>query len=151
MPQIETINASLGSGPICEAMARDGACIVEDAVGTGYLTGLNNDLDALIAATELEGQTPRHSKMADFYGKKTIRMDGILAKSETFVQYMSDPLMHEVCQRFIRPNCDDYLLNVTQMIRSAPEKTHSDCIATKRLGPTCQRETWSLISRRSSR
>ena len=130
MPELEHIHVSAGPGPICAALERDGACIVDDAVGDDHLAGMNQDLDALIASTTPEDRTPAHPAMVDFYGAKTIRLDGIPSKSETFVAFMLDPLMHEVCRKVLGPNCDDYLLNTAQLIQigpgESPQRLHRD-------------------------
>ena len=130
MSELERIDVKAGSGPLCEALERDGACVVEGAVGAEHLAGLNQDLDALIAAAAPEMRNPTHEDMIRFYGTKTIRLDGIPAKSETFVEFMLDDLMHEVCQHFILPNCLDYLLNVAQLIQIGPgesvQRLHRD-------------------------
>ncbi len=124
MPELERIHVSAGLGPICAALERDGACIVEDAVGSDHLSGMNQDLDELIASTSPEeGTATAHPAMIDFYGTKTIRLDGIPSKSETFVDFMLDPLIHEVCQQVLGPNCDDYLLNTAQLIQIGPGET----------------------------
>ena len=130
MPELERVHVSEGSAPLCEALERDGACVVEDAVNPEHLAGLNQDLEALVAATPPEIPHPTHRDMVDFYGTRTIRIDGIPAKSETFVEFMLDPAMHEVCEHFIVPNCDDYLLNVAQLIQIGPgqraQRLHRD-------------------------
>ncbi|MFT7597439.1 MAG: ectoine hydroxylase-related dioxygenase (phytanoyl-CoA dioxygenase family) [Acidimicrobiales bacterium] len=123
MPELERIHVSAGAGAVCEAVERDGACVVEDAVSAEHLTGLNQDLEALIAATPTEIPNPTHDDMIRFYGTETIRLDGIPAKSETFVEFMLDPVMHEICRKFIMPNCHDYLLNVAQLIQIGPGQT----------------------------
>jgi len=123
VPELERIHVSAGSGPLCAALERDGACVVEDAVNAEHLAGLNQDLDALIAATPAEIRNPVHQNMVRFYGTKTIRLDGLPAKSETFVQFMLDPVMHEVCEHFIAPSCHDYLLNTAQLVQIGPGET----------------------------
>ena len=123
MPELEHIHASDGAGPICAALERDGACIVDDAIGPDHLAEMNRDLDALIEATASGNGTPMHPNMAEFYGRHTIRKDGIPGKSNAFVQFMLDPLMHDVCQQVLRPNCDDYILNTTQLIQIGPGET----------------------------
>jgi len=119
-PKLEVIPKHTGSDAICRAMERDGACIVEDAIGPDILDHLNGDLDALIANTQPGLRNPSHDFFVEFYGRNTIRLDGIPAKSETFVQYMLDPLMHEVCAHFLTPHCYDYLLNTAQLIQIGP-------------------------------
>ena len=54
MPTLEHIPASAGSGPICDAMERDGAVIVEDALDDGHIAGFNGDLDGIVLRAELE-------------------------------------------------------------------------------------------------
>lgn len=39
MPELERIHVTAGSGPLCTALERDGACVVEDAVSTEHLAG----------------------------------------------------------------------------------------------------------------
>lgn len=130
MAELERIHVSAGSGALCAALERDGACIVEDAVSAEHLAGLNGDLDGLIAATTPEMRTPAHEDMVRFYGTKTIRIDGIPGKSASFVDFMLDPVMHEVCRQLLLPNCPDYLLNVAQLIQIGPgeraQRLHRD-------------------------
>lgn len=130
MPELERIHVSAGSDPVCEVLARDGACIVEDAVGAGQLAELNADFDGLIAASTPEMRAPTSEKMARFYGAETIRIDGIPGKSAAFVDFMLEPLTHEICQRVLLPNCPDYLLNVAQLIEICPgervQRLHRD-------------------------
>jgi len=130
MPELEQIHVSAGSGAVCAALERDGACIVVDAVNANDLTGLNQDLEGLIAATTPAMRTPDQEEMVRFYGSRTIRIDGIPGKSATFVDFMLDPLMHEVCQHVLLPNCPDYLLNVAQLIQIGPgehaQRLHRD-------------------------
>ena len=119
-PSLQVVPRSAGAASICAAMERDGACIVEDALAPDVLDGLNGDLDVLIAGTKPGLRNPTQDFFIDFYGRDTIRLDGIPAKSETFVQFMLDPLMHEVCTHFLRPQCFDYLLNTAQLIQIGP-------------------------------
>ncbi len=130
MPELERITVGAGSTAICASLERDGACIVEAAVCTDQLGGLNQDLEALVAASTSETRTPTHKEMARFYGPNTIRLDGIPGKSPTFVDFMLDPLMHEVCRQVLLPNCPDYLLNVAQLIEIGPgesaQRLHRD-------------------------
>ena len=145
MPELSRIPWNAGAGEVCSALNRDGACIVEDAANANYLAGLNRDFDSLVATSiDAKGPEPRsstHVDMARFYGAKTIRMDGIPGKSTTFVDFMLDPLMHEVCGHVLRPNCPDYLLNVAQLIQIEPgeaaQRLHRD------------EEAWSHIPRDS--
>ena len=55
---LEHIPASAGSVAVGQALERDGACIVEDALTSDQLAGLNQDLEAQIALTTPETRTP---------------------------------------------------------------------------------------------
>jgi ectoine hydroxylase-related dioxygenase (phytanoyl-CoA dioxygenase family) len=130
VPELERLDATAGSGPLCAALTRDGACVVEGAVSTEHLAGLNHDLEALISTTTPQMRNPNREVMERFYGTKTIRLDGLPAKSDTFVRFMLDPAMHDVCQHFLLPNCPDYLLNTAQLIQIGPgenaQRLHRD-------------------------
>ncbi len=120
MPELQEIDAGQGATAICEAIERDGACIVLNALSTEHLVGMNRDLDDIIAATSPGLRHPTEEFFVDFYGKSTIRLDGLPAKSDTFVEVMQVPLMHEVCDHFIVPHCQAYLLNTAQLIQIGP-------------------------------
>lgn len=124
--EIATIPRSLGADVICEVMERDGACIVEDAVSSDFLEGMNADLDRLISTTEPGLRNPVDDFFVEFYGTRTIRLDGIPGKSETFVEFMLDPLMHSVCEHFILPHCFDYQLNTAQLIQIGPGQVEQE-------------------------
>ncbi|NKB99577.1 MAG: mitomycin antibiotic biosynthesis protein [Pseudomonadales bacterium] len=125
-PRLETISRDLGVAAISSALERDGACIVEQAISPELLDGMNTDLDRLIAKTGPGLRNPAHERFVEFYGDKTIRLDGIPAKSETFVKFMLDPLMHEVCAHFLLPSCYDYLLNTAQLIQIGPGESEQE-------------------------
>ena len=120
MPTLERIHASAGSGPICEALGRDGGIIVEDALNADHLAGFNSDLDEIIAATAPGLRHPTEEFFIEFYGDKTIRLDGLPAKSKTFVKVMQLPLLQETADHFLLPHCLDYLLNTAQLIQICP-------------------------------
>ena len=120
MPALEHIHADTGSGPICQALEHDGGIIVEDALNVGHLAGLNNDLDQIIAATAPGLRHPTEEFFIKFYGDKTIRFDGLPAKSKTFVEVMQLPLLQKTADHFLLPHCQDYLLNTAQLIQIGP-------------------------------
>ncbi len=130
MPELERIEADAGADPICAALVRDGACVVKNALSPDSLAGLNRDLEAQVAAATPPNESVLHRDMVRFYGGRTIRIDGIPGKSETFVEFMLDPLMHEVCRQVLLPSCTDYILNVAQLIQIGPgedaQRLHRD-------------------------
>jgi hypothetical protein len=120
MPTLDRIPASAGCGALCEALDRDGAVIVEDALGAGHIADLNRELDGVVAGTAPGLRHPTDEFFVEFYGSKTIRLDGLPAKSKTFVEIIGLPLMQEIADHYLLPNCQDYLLNTAQLIEIGP-------------------------------
>jgi ectoine hydroxylase-related dioxygenase (phytanoyl-CoA dioxygenase family) len=119
-PSLRTIDASASAEAISAILTQDGAVIVTDALSPAQLAALNGELD-----TALEGIAPglRHPTeefFVDFYGKKTIRLDGLPARSRTFWSIMEDSFMTRVADHLLLENCDDYLLNTGQLIQIGP-------------------------------
>ena len=61
--------------------------------------------------------------MVEFYGHSTVRIDGLPAKSRTFLEVMLSPLLLEAADHFLLPNCQDYLFNTGQLIQIGPDET----------------------------
>lgn len=119
-PTIQRIKNTAPSAQLCELLERDGAVIVEDVLSHEQLTGLNAELDRHIAEVEPGLRHPTKEEMIDFYGLSTIRIDGLPAKSATFLDVMLLPQLCETADHFLLPNCEDYLFNTGQLIQIGP-------------------------------
>ena len=104
-------------------LERDGAVIVEDAIGTEILAGLNADLDGFVDDLGTGLRNPVNDRMEAFYGSSTVRFDGLPAKSASFVDLMQLPLMQGVADLLLKPHCIDYVLNTAQLIEIRPGET----------------------------
>ena len=124
-PKLERVNVETDSTELYQLLERDGAVVVEQALSEQQLAGLNKDLDQIIAATAPGLRAPTHERMIEFYGHSTVRLDGLPAKSETFVDVMLTPKLREVADHFLLPNCHDYLLNTGQLIQTGPGRGFS--------------------------
>jgi hypothetical protein len=122
-PSLERLNGEVESATLCELLQRDGAVVVEEAITTAQLDGLNANLDKIIATTAPGVRHPTEEDMVAFYGQSTIRIDGLPAKSSTFVEMMQLPLLYEMADHFLLPSCDDYLFNTGQLIEIRPGET----------------------------
>jgi ectoine hydroxylase-related dioxygenase (phytanoyl-CoA dioxygenase family) len=120
---LERVDGSIDPDDLCGLLERDGAVLVEDALAEARLTALNQELDDLVAATAPGVQHPDHEFFVDFYGTSTIRIDGLPAKSKTFVDVMLSPLITAVADHFLLEHCKDYLLNTGQLIEIGPGET----------------------------
>ena len=117
---LQTVTNSIDPQELVGLLERDGAVIVEGALSPQQLASLNSDVDNHVAATAPGLRHPTNEFFVEFYGSKTIRFDGIPAKSEAFLEVMQWPLMLSVADKLLLPNCDDYLLNTAQLIQIGP-------------------------------
>ena len=124
MPRLERL-----AGPtttpeeVQSILDRDGAVIVEEAIGTQLLAGLNSDLDGFVDDLGVGLRNPVNDGMAEFYGSATVRFDGLAGKSSSFVELMQLPLLQGVADLVLKPHCEDYLLNTAQLIEIRPGET----------------------------
>ena len=125
-PRIEKIKNTTSSEKLCELLKRDGAVIVEDILTSEQLVSVNSELDHFIAKAGPGIRNPIDEEMTDFYGYSTVRIDGLPAKSSTFLDVMLLPQLLETADHFLLPNCDDYLLNTGQLIEIGPGETSQE-------------------------
>jgi len=104
-------------------LQRDGAAIVEQALNPATLERLNSEVDGWLANTAPGIRHPITEYLVEFYGNRTIRLDGLPAKSRTFLEVMQHPLLTKVADELLLPNCEDYLLNTGQLIQIGPGET----------------------------
>lgn len=122
-PKIERIKSTASSGRLCKLLERDGAVIVEDILKPDQLTSINSELDQFVSQVDPGLRNPTTEDMIDFYGLSTIRIDGLPARSETFLDVMLLPQLLETADHFLLSNCKDYLLNTGQLIQIGPGET----------------------------
>jgi len=121
--QLVSVDSSLDSKELAGILERDGAVIVTNALTAQQLTGINSELDDAIANTAPGLRNPTSDKFVEFYGARTIRLDGLPAKSKTFWAIMESSFMTRVADELLLSNCDDYLLNTGQLIQIGPGET----------------------------
>ena len=122
-PTLEQISHDVSPNKLVKLLERDGAVIVEGALNQQQLASLNVDFDNLVAATAPGLRHATSDYFVEFYGRNTIRVDGLPAKSRTFLDVMQHPLLTGVADELLLPNCEDYLLNTGQLIQIGPGET----------------------------
>ena len=90
---IEHLKNTASSKELCNFLERDGAVIVEDILTAELLSNLNSELNQFISKTGPGLRNPSTEEMIEFYGHSTIRIDGLPAKSPTFLDVMLLPLL----------------------------------------------------------
>jgi len=127
---LQRIKHSASPAQICEILERDGAVIIENILNPNLLARLNADLDRHVAAVAPGLRNPTMQEMIEFYGESTIRIDGLPAKSDSFVDIMLLPQLCAAADHFLLPNCKDYLFNTGQLIQIGPgesaQELHTD-------------------------
>ncbi len=129
-PTIQTVGSDIDPQALVHLLQQDGAAVVEGALTPEQVSGLNSDLDGVLQETAPGLRHPTNDFFVEFYGRKTIRLDGLPAKSATFLEVMQLPLMTAVADELLLPNCEDYLLNTAQLIQigpgESPQQLHRD-------------------------
>ena len=121
-PRLECVDSSVSSETLCNLLERDGAVVVHDALTEDRLARLNAEFEACVSTTPPGIDLPDEN-MAAFFGHATVRIDGLPAKSATFVEVMLTPRLLAVADHFLLPNCAHYLLNTGQLIQIEPGET----------------------------
>ena len=122
-PKLDIVSARSDPELVVDILNRNGAIIVEDLLEQAQLSSLNEDLDEVIAASAPGLRNPTNDFFVEFYGRNTIRLDGLPARSSTFLEVMQSPLLSAVADKLLLPNCEDYLLNTGQLIQIGPGET----------------------------
>jgi ectoine hydroxylase-related dioxygenase (phytanoyl-CoA dioxygenase family) len=125
-PRIEHIKSTASSKLLCQILERDGAVIVEDILKSEQLVSLNLEVDQSVSKVNPGLRNPTEEEMIDFYGLSTIRIDGLPAKSSTFLDVMLLAQLCETADHFLLPNCRDYLFNTGQLIQIGPGESSQE-------------------------
>lgn len=104
------------------ALDRDGWCQVRAAVPAALLVAIEADLAPAFARTPL--------CTGPFYGERTRRFGGLLARSSLVSQLVMHPMMVAIAEHLLLPWCDRIALNLTQAIEiqsgALPQLPHRD-------------------------
>jgi hypothetical protein len=114
MNALPLIPRAAGLAPLIEALERDGAAIVPDALPADTLARLDAELDPWFDASS-PGEGP-------FFGRRTRRFSGLFAKAASTIDLALDPLALAMAEHVLGIGiaCDCIQLNLTQAIGIAP-------------------------------
>jgi len=122
-PSIEHLKNTASSNEICTILERDGAVIIDELLSPQQISSLNTEMDTFMPETGPGLRNPAEEEYIEFYGRSTVRFDGLPGKSATFLDIMLLPQLCETADHFVLPNCKDYILNTGQVIEIAPGET----------------------------
>lgn len=125
MPDLRRLPPDSTPDAIAAALREDGACIVEDAMGSGQLDRLKDEIMPYVEATGMG--------MDDFTGRSTSRTGALVARSEACRELVMDDRLLGGCKDFLDPFCETVQLHLTQLIRIFPgqgeQPLHRDRLA----------------------
>ena len=117
---IKRVSNSASSQELRGGLEQDGAVIVENILTAEQLTNLNSELAPYVSECAPGSPNATSQGMMDFLGHSTVRIDGLPAKSPTFLKIMLLPQLLETADHFLLPSCEDYLFNTGQLIQIGP-------------------------------
>lgn len=109
MPTLDHLPPDTSPGRIVEALRRDGAVIIDNAMKSGLLDQLRAEIMPYVEATPVG--------MDDFTGRRTTRTGALAARSAACRDLITDARLMEACKDFLLPFADRYQLHLTQLIR----------------------------------
>lgn len=120
MPELKHMHPQMGVDAILDELQASGGVIVEGLLDAALLASLNGDTDPLL---EREGaaETGVNPMVAAFFGDKVRHVSGLAGKSSRFAsEVMCHPLLLQLCDRVLLPNCADYRLNLAHLMDRGP-------------------------------
>jgi ectoine hydroxylase-related dioxygenase (phytanoyl-CoA dioxygenase family) len=103
---------------LLETMDRDGGLVVEGLLDPAAADRIESDLAPAVTA---RGPGFRPGFDTTFYGTNTVRVQGIAAKSRTFVdRYLLHPTLLDLADRVLLPHCGDYWMSQSETIYIGP-------------------------------
>lgn len=112
MPDLVHLPADAPLGAMAEALERDGALILDDALSPATVAEMVAELSPYVMATP-EGRD-------GFTGVRTTRTGALVARSPAVREAVTDARIARLCEHLLKPNCERWQLHLTQLIRIMP-------------------------------
>jgi ectoine hydroxylase-related dioxygenase (phytanoyl-CoA dioxygenase family) len=110
---LESLSADCSTAQINEAMARDGACIVENLLPSETVDAITADIAPWIEKANY-GED-------EFVGRRTKRAGALIARCPSTHPVVMHPLVLEAANLLLRPYCERIQLHLTQVIDIFPD------------------------------
>lgn len=112
MPDLSYLSANSSADQIQDAVARDGAAIIEGVLSADQVALLKSEILPYVEATD--------AGRDDFTGRKTTRTGALVARSEACRDLVMNASVLQAAQAFLKPYCETVQLHLTQLIRIMP-------------------------------
>ncbi len=119
MAELRHMTPSEGAEAIVAELQASGGVIIDGLLDPTLLASINQDADPLLVdGAEKTGLNPA---VQAFFGDKVRHVSGFAGKSERFAdEVMCHPLLLDVCDQVLLPNCADYRLNLAHLMDRGP-------------------------------
>lgn len=114
MAEVTHLPSDSSVAEIVAVLEEQGVVIVDDFVQPGWLTEFNEAVQ-----TSIDSYTPYdygEPEAIEFLGRHTVRLNGLVSKSDNYIDLMTDERLLGVMDHFLAPNCGHYLLNSSEII-----------------------------------
>jgi ectoine hydroxylase-related dioxygenase (phytanoyl-CoA dioxygenase family) len=112
MPSLQHLPASASPDEVAQILLRDGALILDDAIGEPALSALTEEIRPYVEATAVGRD--------GFSGERTTRTGALVARSPAVREAVMDRRILALCDAVLKPNCHRYQLHLAQLIRILP-------------------------------
>lgn len=120
MLHVPTLPADAPRDEVHGVLLKHGAVIVEDFLSSDLVRTLNADLDGLINAAD-PSMKHVNPKLTSFFGPYVRHVSGLSGKSKAFAEdVMCHPIMLDLADRVLVPNCAEYILNIGHDMERGP-------------------------------
>ena len=110
--QVPRYDATVNVDTVLDGLQSAGCAIIERLHTQDDMDELSADLSSWFEQ--------RPIGVDDFSGYKTRRVSGLVARSDMGRQIALNPLVRQVCDQLLLPNCNVYRLHVTHMVDIGP-------------------------------
>jgi len=118
--ELSRLPASAGMEPILDTLNEQGGVVVEGIFDPALVARLWDELADKRAEHGPGARIPGEENEV-FWGRNTIRFASLAQHSDAFIDIMLTPLVHEVCEAFLKDaGGTDYWMNTAQFIGIGP-------------------------------
>jgi len=116
---LQELRVGDGADAVVAALAEDGAVVVHEFLPSEVLAVLRSDMRAAADAHHF-GTISGSDTVQFFWGAQTMRFTRLPTRSRSFFDVLGHPVLLELADRLLLPNCKSYWMNTAQMIILAP-------------------------------
>ncbi len=116
---LEHLPATAHPEKLADVMRRDGALVIDDLIAPEVVERVDAELEPWVSTRRPGFRQDAHDD--DFYGRNTVRIQGLARKSRSFVdEILLHPTLLAVADAILLPNCGDYWMSQAETIFIGP-------------------------------